>query len=145
MQSGRETGRSNSPTDYVTALLIDDSPIARRIIRHHLELIGCKIVAEAENGVQGVKLFRELQPQLITLDLIMPTFEGIDSLAAFRTMRKERPESAILVISAMPFEKTRQIMMQEGALGYIIKPFNKFSFDQVRTRLLRAFPRLAWR
>jgi response regulator of citrate/malate metabolism len=102
-------------------------------------------VAEAENGVQGVKLFRELQPQLITLDLIMPTFEGIDSLAAFRTMRKERPESAILVISAMPFEKTRQIMMQEGALGYIIKPFNKFSFDQVRTRLLRAFPRLAWR
>jgi CheY-like chemotaxis protein len=145
MQSGRETGRPNSQTDYVTALLIDDSPIARRIIRHHLELIGCKIVAEAENGVQGVKLFRELQPQLITLDLIMPTFEGIDSLAAFRTMRKERPESAILVISAMPFEKTRQIMMQEGALGYIIKPFNKFSFDQVRTRLLRAFPRLAWR
>jgi len=131
--------------ESVNVLIIDDSPTTRRIIRHHFEQIGCRIVAEAENGAQGLKLFRELRPHLVTLDLIMPAVDGVDSLSAFRTMRKENPRAAILVISAMPFEKTRQTVIDEGALAYIIKPFNKFSFEQVRSRLLRAFPELIWR
>ena len=72
----------------------------------------------------------------------MPAVEGIDAIAAFRAMRKENPSAAILVVSAVPFEKTRRSMIEEGALAYIIKPFNKFSFDQARTRLQRAFPEL---
>ena len=71
----------------VEALIIDDSPVARRIIRHHLEQIGCKVVGEAENGFQGLNLFRELKPDLVTLDLIMPTFQGIDASEVFRTSR----------------------------------------------------------
>lgn len=126
----------------VEALIIDDSPVARRIIRHHLEQIGCKIVGEAENAALGVKLFRERRPKIVTLDLIMPAVEGIDAMAAFRVMRKENPSASILVVSAVPFEKTRRIMTEEGALAYIIKPFNKFSFEQARTRLLRTFPEL---
>jgi two-component system, chemotaxis family, chemotaxis protein CheY len=129
----------------VEALIIDDSPVARRIIRHHLEQIGCKIVGEAENAALGVKLFREHRPKIVTLDLIMPAVEGIDALAAFRIMRKENPGAAIIVVSAVPFEKTRRSMAEEGALAYIIKPFNKFSFEQARMRLLRAFPELEMR
>jgi two-component system chemotaxis response regulator CheY len=129
----------------VEALIIDDSPAARRIIRHHLEQIGCKIVGEAENPALGVKLFRECRPKIVTLDLIMPAVEGIDAIAAFRIMRKENPSAAILVISAVPFEKTRRSMTDEGATAYIIKPFNKFSFEQARSRLLHAFPELEMR
>ncbi len=127
----------------VGVLIIDDSPMARKIIRHHLEQMGCIVVGEANNGAEGLKLFRELKPQLVTLDLIMPTVEEVDSQMAFRTMRKEEPSAAILVVSAIPFDNIRDNMLQEGALGYIIKPFNKFSFEQVRPRLLRAFPELA--
>ena len=129
----------------VEALIIDDSPVARRVIRHHLEQIGCKISGEAENAALGVKLFREHRPKIVTLDLIMPAVEGIDALAAFRIMRKENPDAAILVVSAVPFEKTRRTMAEEGALAYIIKPFNKFSFEQARMRLARSFPELEMR
>ena len=129
----------------VEALIIDDSPIARRIIRHHLEQIGCRVIGEAENASLGLKLFREQKPRLVTLDLIMPAVNGIDAVHAFRTMRKENPSAQIVIVSAVPFEKTRRTMADEGALAYIIKPFNKFSFDQTRMRLLRAFPELATR
>jgi DNA-binding NarL/FixJ family response regulator len=126
----------------VEALIIDDSPVARQMIRHHLELLGCTVMGEAENPAFGLKLFRERKPQLVTLDLIMPAVNGVDALAAFRAMREENPSAKIVVVSAVPFEKTRRTMMEEGALAYVIKPFNKFSFQQARMRLLRAFPEL---
>jgi two-component system, chemotaxis family, chemotaxis protein CheY len=126
----------------VAALIIDDSPFARKIIRHHLTKLGFHVEGEAETAAQGLRLFRELKPKLVTLDVMMPEREGIDSLAAFRTMRKEVPETAIVVVSAVPFEKTRDTFLKEGAMAYVIKPFNQFSFEPVRQKLHRAFP--AW-
>ena len=126
----------------VSALIIDDSPFARKIIRHHLAKLGFKVVGEAETAAQGLRLFRELKPKLVTLDVMMPERDGIDSLAAFRTMKKEAPETAIVVVSAVPFEKTRDTFLNEGATAYVIKPFNQFSFEPVRQKLHRAFP--AW-
>jgi CheY-like chemotaxis protein len=129
----------------VGALIIDDSPVARRIIRHHLEEIGCKVTAEAENAASGLKLFREHRPEVVTLDLIMPLVDGIDAVNAFRSMRSENPNAKIVVVSPVPFEKTRRSMIDEGAVAYVIKPFNKFSFEQARARLLRDFPQLGMR
>lgn len=127
----------------VEVLIIDDSAMARRIIRHHLEQIGCTVTGEADNPWLGLKLFREAKPQIVTLDLIMPSVDGVDAAEAFRCMRRENPDARILVVSAVPFEKTRQTMVDEGALAYIIKPFNKFSFEQARLRLQVFFPELA--
>ena len=80
----------------VSALIIDDSPFARKIIRHHLTKLGFKVVGEAETAAQGLKLFRELKPKLVTLDVMMPERDGIDSLAALRTMRNEAPDLAVV-------------------------------------------------
>ena len=97
----------------VSALIIDDSPFARKIIRHHLTKLGFKVVGEAETAAQGLKLFRELKPKLVTLDVMMPERDGIDSLAAFRTMRNEAPDTAVVVVvSAVPFEKTRDTFLK---------------------------------
>jgi two-component system chemotaxis response regulator CheY len=126
----------------VPALIVDDSPFARKIIRHHLTKLGFHVEGEAETAAQGLRLFRDLKPKLVTLDVMMPEREGIDSLAAFRTMKKEAPETAIVVVSAVPFEKTRDTFLNEGATAYVIKPFNQFSFEPVRQKLHRAFP--AW-
>ena len=124
----------------VPALIIDDSPFARKIIRHHLVKLGFKVVGEAETAAQGLKLFRELKPGLVTLDLMMPEREGVTSLSAFRAIRKEAPDSAVVVVSSVPFEKTRETFLEEGALAYLIKPFGQFSFEPVRQKLLRIFP-----
>ncbi len=87
-------------------------------------------------------MFRQLHPDLVTLDLMMPAVDGIDSVAAFRTMRAENPRAAILVVSAIPFDKTRDTLLAEGAIGYVVKPFTKYSLNHVRMRLGRIFPEL---
>jgi two-component system chemotaxis response regulator CheY len=125
-----------------SALIIDDSPFARKIIRHHLVKLGFRVVGEAENAVQGLRLFRELKPKLVTLDVMMPEREGIGSLAVFRTIRKEAPDAVMVVVSAIPFEKTRDTFLNEGATAYVIKPFSQFSFEPVRQKLQRIFPAL---
>jgi two-component system chemotaxis response regulator CheY len=104
--------------------------------------MGCRVTGEAENPSLGLKLFREAKPQIVTLDLIMPSVDGIDAAQAFRSMRKENPLAQILVVSAMAFEKTRRTMADKGAVAYIIKPLNKVSFEQARMRLQRFFPEL---
>ncbi len=126
----------------VRVMIVDDSPFARKLIRHHLERYGCRVVGEAENGAQAIAMFKKLKPDLVTLDLMMPAVQGVDSLSAFRAMRAEHPRAAILVVSAIPFDKTRDTFMAEGAVGYIVKPFTKYSLDQVRMRLGRVFPEL---
>lgn len=124
----------------VAALIVDDSPFARKVIRHHLVKLGFKVVGEAETAAAGLKLFRQLKPGLVTLDILMPEREGISSLDAFRMMKREAPDTAVVVVSAVPFEKTRETFLQEGALAYVIKPFGEFSFEPVRQKLLRMFP-----
>jgi two-component system, chemotaxis family, chemotaxis protein CheY len=127
----------------VSALIIDDSPVARTIIRHHLSKLGCVVVGEAENASQALRLFREKKPDIITLDLMMPEVDGINTITAFHLMRSEAPKALIIIASVLPFEKTRDNFLREGAFDYIVKPFNRFSFERVRQRLIRAFPQLA--
>lgn len=127
----------------VSALIIDDSPVARTIIRHHLTKLGCVVVGEAENASQALRLFREKKPDVITLDLMMPEIDGTDSTSAFRLMKSEAPKAIIIIASVLPFEKTRDYFLREGAFDYIVKPFNRFSFERVRQRLIRTFPQLA--
>ncbi len=126
----------------IRAMVVDDSSNARRIISHHLLKIGCVVVGEAENATQAAQMFRALKPQLVTLDVMMPQVDGMDSLAAFRLMRSEDPTAAIVMVSAVPFEKTRDSFLKEGAVAYMIKPFNQFSFEPIRQKLTRMFPEL---
>lgn len=125
------------------ALIIDDSPFARKIIRHHLTKLGCIVVGEAENAAQGLKMFRELKADIVTLDVMMPEIDGFSSLAAFRQMRREAPGAQIIIVSVIPFEKTRETFLDEGAIAYVVKPFNQYSFKAVQQKLVRLFPELA--
>jgi two-component system, chemotaxis family, chemotaxis protein CheY len=127
----------------VSALIIDDSPIARTIIRHHLTKLGCTIIGEAENAVQALQLFRENRPDVVTLDLMMPEVNGVDAIAAFHAIKTEAPHTSVIIASALPFQKTQDNFFREGAFDYIVKPFNRFSFERVRQRLIRKFPQLA--
>jgi two-component system, chemotaxis family, chemotaxis protein CheY len=127
----------------VSALIVDDSPMARTIIRHHLTKLGCVVVGEAENASQALELFRENKPDVVTLDLMMPEVVGIDATSLFRTIKAEAPNAIIIIASSLPFQKTQDTFFREGAFDYIVKPINRFSFERVRQRLVRKFPQLA--
>jgi two-component system, chemotaxis family, chemotaxis protein CheY len=127
----------------ITALIVDDSTIAAEIIRYHLERAGCTVVGDARNAAEGLKMFRLLRPDVVTLDLMMPKVEGLDSMAALRAMKQEAPDIVVIVVSIVPFEKTRDDFINEGVFAYVVKPFNQFSFKPVLEKLHRAFPGLA--
>jgi two-component system chemotaxis response regulator CheY len=124
-------------------LMIDDSIILRDTLRQHLECLGCPVVAEAENTLQALNLFRTVQPDLVTLDVAVPQTGGIGALALFRIMRNEHPSLPVLVISGLTFPEVRKAFLAEGALDYLIKPFTSQTFEAVRARLMSQFPELA--
>lgn len=126
----------------VRVLMVDDSVLVRDVLRHHLECIGCEVVAEAENTLQALDLFRTVSPSLVTLDVAVPQTGGIGALALFRIMRTENPDIPVLVVSSMAFPELRKSFLREGALDYVVKPFKPHSFEIVRNRLVQLFPAL---
>lgn len=127
----------------VRVLMVDDSVFVRDVLRHHLECIGCEVVAEAENTLQALDLFRTVSPTLVTLDVAVPHTGGIGALALFRIMRSENSAIPILVVSASAYPEIRKAFLREGALDYVVKPFNSSSFEQVCNRLIAMFPELS--
>ena len=127
----------------VTAAVVDDSAAARQIISYHLRQAGCTIVGEAANAADALKLLRELRPNIVSLDLMMPVKDDLDSLALVRAIKKEAPQTAVIVVSVIPSEKIRRDFIEEGVFAYIVKPFNDFALDTIRLKLRRAFPELA--
>jgi two-component system chemotaxis response regulator CheY len=127
----------------VRVLMVDDSVFIRDVLRHHLELIGCEVVAEAENTLQALDMFRTVTPSLVTLDVAVPQTGGIGALALFRLMRRENPDVPILVVSSNAFPEIRKSFLEEGALDYVLKPFDAASFERICARLLALFPTLA--
>jgi two-component system chemotaxis response regulator CheY len=128
----------------VKALIVDDSAVARQVIKYHLSKMGCAVAGEAGNAADALKLFRELKPDIVTLDLMMPKPQGVDCTTALHTMRKESPDLVIIVVSAVPFRKTIDSFLKEGILDYVVKPFTQFSFDPVALKLKRIFLELRY-
>jgi CheY-like chemotaxis protein len=126
----------------VRVLMVDDSMFVRDVLRHHLECIGCEVVAEAENTLQALDLFRTVAPLVVTLDVAVPHVGGIGALALFRIMRRESPTVPILVVSASAYPEIRKAFLREGALDYVIRPFDASSFKLVCNRLVEMFPEL---
>ena len=127
----------------VNALIVDDSAFAREIIAYHLRDTHCTIVGGANNAAEGLKLFREFDPHIVTVDLLMPISENVDAATLVKTMKQEKPRVTIIVISTIPFEKTMQDFLDQGVMAYIVKPFNEYSFRNTQVKLSRAFPELA--
>jgi two-component system, chemotaxis family, chemotaxis protein CheY len=124
------------------ALIIDDSALMRKIIRYHLEQLGCTVSAEAENAKSAIRLFKQFLPDLVTLDVLMPEVEGLDAVSAFRTFRKQSPQTAIIIVTSLSAEQVESPFMKEGALGLLPKTFDGFSFDGILPKLAGVFAQL---
>ncbi len=103
-----------------TVLIVDDIPYVRKTLRQILSQRGFQVVGEAEDGEEAVRLFEETQPDIVTMDLVMPIQNGVE---ATRTILKKFPEAKIVVLSAMMQENLVADAILAGAKDYIIKPF----------------------
>jgi len=124
----------------IRTLIVEDSIPTRRMLRARMETLGCTIVGEAENPTQGLKLFRELNPQVITLDLIMPQVDELNTEKLFKIIREEKPETSVIVISSSSKALTAMNYISQGAIAYLEKPF--VNFDQLRDKLEFLYPQV---
>src|SRR6476619_4744011 len=112
-----DSGRS---TRADCVLVIDDDATARELISDHLKAGGFSVVTAA-GGVEGIKLAKELQPTVITLDVMMPDLDGWSVLAALR-QNPELAEIPVIMVSIVD-DKRRGIAL--GAAGYLTKPIDR--------------------
>ena len=103
-------------------LVVDDAMIMRAIIKDTAKKAGWEIAGEATNGAEAVKRFRELRPDMTTLDIVMPEMDGVEAL---RAIRQEAPEAKVVMISAIDQRAKLTECIQLGALDFIVKPFDK--------------------
>ena len=101
----------------ITTLIVDDEPIARRVLREGLELIpGIEIAGEAANGRDALRQIATLKPELVFLDLQMPSMSGFEVVRSLR----EPPLPVIVIVTA--FDQYAVRAFEAGAIDYLLKP-----------------------
>ncbi|MCL6443216.1 MAG: response regulator [Alicyclobacillus sp.] len=101
-------------------LVVDDAAFMRMMIKDILVSHGYEIAGEAADGEQAVERYRELRPDLVTMDITMPNVDGIE---ATKRIRAIDPYARIVVCSAMGQQAMVLEAIQAGAKDFIVKPF----------------------
>lgn len=101
-------------------LIVDDASFMRMMIKDILTKNGFEIAGEAENGAKAIEKFKELQPDLVIMDITMPEVDGIQ---AVKEIKKIDPNSKIVMCSAMGQQAMVIEAIQAGAKDFIVKPF----------------------
>ncbi|MBO2945745.1 response regulator [Paenibacillus sp. F411] len=101
-------------------LIVDDAAFMRMMIRDILTKNGFEVVGEAQDGAQAIEKFKELRPDLITMDITMPEMDGI---AALKEIKKNDPNAKVIMCSAMGQQAMVIDAIQAGAKDFIVKPF----------------------
>jgi two-component system LytT family response regulator len=101
----------------IRTLIVDDEPVARRVLREDLELMpDVLVVGEAENGKEALRLMVELEPELVFLDLQMPLMQGFD------VVRNVRGSRLPVIVIVTAFDQHAIEAFEAGAIDYLLKP-----------------------
>ena len=104
-----------------SVLVVDDSAFMRNLLKQLLE-DDHEVVGEAENGVEAVELYRELYPDVVTMDVVMPIRNGIEATSEIKSID---PDSSVIMCTSVGQEEKMRQAVEAGADGYITKPFQK--------------------
>src|ERR1035438_6222333 len=112
------------------ALIVDDEPIARRVLREDLELLpDVEVVGEADNGKDALLQIEKLKPDAVFLDLQMPVMSG------FEVVRNLSGKNAPVVVIVTAFDQHAIQAFEAGAVDYLLKPVTQ---ARLRTAVERA-------
>jgi len=99
-------------------ILADDDPLARRVVRDALQTAGVVVIAEASDGREAVELARHYRPDVVLMDVVMPSMDGI---VATRTITEEVPGVRIVMLTISDDEDLWLLGVRSGASGYLKK------------------------
>jgi len=110
-----------------TVLVVDDSSLMRRLIKNIVIKNGYDVIGEAVNGKLGVEKYKELRPDITTLDLVMDEMNGLEAL---KLIIEENPDANVIMVSSMGQDVIVRDAIVSGAKDFLLKPFDE---DQVMT------------
>ncbi len=113
-------------------LIVDDALFMRNMLKEIFLKAGYEVVGEAGDGLEAVEQYRQLRPDLVTMDIVMPHKSGIEAL---QDIRKEHPDACIVMCSAMGQEALILEAVQAGARDFIVKPFKEDKVLEVVRRI----------
>lgn len=112
-------------------LIVEDNALTRMMLRSLLEQLKWEVAGEAEDGKEAVKVFEEVKPDAVFLDLILP---GQSGLQVLEEIRKIAPDAKVVIITAVEQDEINKKLSASGATAILRKPF---SFDEFKDLLKR--------
>ena len=103
-------------------VIVDDSALARKVLREILEEEGYTVVCEAANGQEAVQVFQEYEPEVITIDTTMPVMDGVE---AVKQIYASNPKAKAIMVTAAGQEKKVIEALRMGVQNFVVKPFKK--------------------
>ena len=114
-------------------LIVDDAAFMRCAIKNMLQGNGFDVIGEAENGMEGILKYKELKPDIVTMDITMPVMSGMDAL---KSILEYDSKAKIVMISAMGQEHFVKEAVMQGAKSFIVKPFKEESIVLILNKVL---------
>jgi two-component system chemotaxis response regulator CheY len=101
-------------------LIVDDAAFMRMMIKDILSKNGYSVIAEAENGIKAIEKYKEVNPDLVIMDITMPEMDGIQAVKQIKAINDS---AKIIMCSAMGQQAMVIESIQAGARDFIVKPF----------------------
>ncbi len=101
-------------------LVVDDSMLMRKMICESLVDAGWEVAGEGHDGAEAIRMYDELRPDAVTMDIVMP---GTDGIYALEKILELDPEARVVVVSALNQTKLISQAIRKGAQDFIAKPF----------------------
>ena len=115
-------------------LVVDDAAFMRMVLKKAIEDAGYTVVGEAENGLKAIEKYKELNPDIVTMDITMPEMDGISAVKAIREID---PSAKIVMCSAMGQQAMVIDAIQAGAKDFIVKPFQNDRVHDTLSKLVQ--------
>jgi two-component system chemotaxis response regulator CheY len=104
----------------IDVLIVDDLTFIKMVLKDLVEKAGFRVVGEASDGEEALRLFAEKRPDIVLLDITMPKMDG---LTALRKILETDPEAKVIMCSALGQQRLILQAIQMGAKDFIVKPF----------------------
>ncbi|WP_082918117.1 response regulator [Oceanobacillus sp. Castelsardo] len=117
----------------VKVLITDDAAFMRMQLKNMITELGHEVIGEAENGLDAVEKAKQLNPDLITMDITMPEMNGVD---AVKQIKSDNPNVKIIMCSAMGQQTMVVDAIKAGANDFIVKPFQKERIQEALEKIL---------
>ena len=103
-------------------MVVDDAVFMRMTIKKMLEAHGHSVIGEAGNGVEAVKKYVEIKPEVVLLDITMPEMNGVEAL---KRIKEVDAKAKVIICSAMGQQAMVAQAIQSGAKDFVVKPFEE--------------------